>query len=367
MRRAVMRRVLVILTLAMVATAGCGSTTKAKPTTAKPTTTSRPAKKSTTVVLLTHDAFAVSDSVLKEFTRETGYRVQVLKRGDAGVVVNQAILRKDRPIADALFGVDNTFLTRALDEGIFEPYSAHGLDAVPAAVQVDPSHRATPIDTGDVCLNYDTTWFGRSGHPPSPTSLADLIDPRYKKLTVVESASTSSPGLAFLLATIADQGENGWQTYWRKLRANGVRVVNNWTAAYESDFTVGGGNGDRPIVVSYASSPPADVVYSDPHRDTPRVGVVESSCFRQIEFVGVLAHAKNPDGARALVDFMLSRAFQADMPLQMYVNPVVASTPMPEVFTRWAVAPSHPYTMDPATIGARRDAWIKEWNDIALR
>ncbi len=263
-------------------------------------------KKSGTVTLLTHDAFAASKDALKEFTKQTGYEIKLVQPGDAGVTVNQAILRKGNPLGDVLFGVDNTFLTRALDAKLFDPYAVQSV-SFQRGIPVDPDHRVTPVDQGDVCVDYDASWFGRDGHPPKPTSLADLADPRYKSLTVVESAATSSPGLAFLLATISEYGEQGWQDYWRKLRANGVRVVNDWTEAYETDFTAGGGPGDRPIVVSYASSPPADVVYSEPHRGTPHVGVVESSCFRQYEFAGVLRGARNPAG-RARSSTSWSRA-----------------------------------------------------------
>ncbi len=166
----------------------------------------------------------------------------------------------------------------------------------------------TPIDESDVCVDFDKSWFGHDGRPPAPASLDDLVDSRYKGLTVVENASTSSPGLAFLLATIAAKGENGWSGYWSALKRNGVRVVDDWTAAYETDFTAGGGSGDRPIVVSYGSDAAADVVGSSPHRDTPKVGVIASTCFRQMEFAGVLHGAHNVPGAQALVDFMLTRA-----------------------------------------------------------
>ncbi len=323
-------------------------------------------KSSGTVTLLTHDAFAASPEVLAEFTKQTGYKIKLVQPGDAGVTVNQAILRKGNPLGDVLFGVDNTFLTRALDAKLFDPYAVPGV-SFRRGVPVDADHRVTPVDQGDVCVDDDASWFGRDGRPPKPSSLADLADPRYKNLTVVENAATSSPGLAFLLATISEYGENGWQDYWRMLRANGVRVVDDWTQAYETDFTAGGGPGDRPIVVSYASSPPADVVFSTPHRDTPRVAVVESSCFRQYEFAGVLRGARNPAGARALVDFLVSRRFQEDMPLQMYVNPVVDGATLPPVYEKWAAVPPNPYTMDPQAIGDGRDSWIKEWTDIVVR
>jgi thiamine transport system substrate-binding protein len=340
-------RILAVVVVALVAAAACSSSSKPA-SRSGPSPTSAP--KIATVRLLTHSSFAVSKQVLAQFTKDTGYTVKLVQPGDAGVMVNEAILTKNHPVADALFGVDNTFLTRALDAGIF-----------------DPPRQVARIDTSDVCVDYDTSWFGHDGRPAAPSSLDDLVDPRYKNLTVVENASTSSPGLAFLLATIAAKGENGWPDYWRSLKRNGVRVDDDWTGAYETDFTAGGGSGDRPIVVSYGSDPAADVVASNPHRDTPKIAVIPSTCFGQTEYAGVLHGAHNAAGARALVDFMLTKTFQEDMPLEMYVNPVVPGAQLPPEFVKWAVRPAHPLVIDPALISAHRSDWIKEWTDLVVR
>jgi len=320
-----------------------------------------------TIVLMTHDSFAVSKPVLAAFTKQTGYHVKVLKSGDAGEAVGKAIVVQDDPVADAFFGVDNTLLTKALDADLFQPYDAPGLASVPSQFQLDSQHRVTPIDHADVCVNDDLSWFGVHGHPPAPRSIADLAKPAYRKLLVVENPVSSSPGLAFLLATIAAEGKNGWQGYWHALRDNGVRVVDGWEEAYYTDFTAGGGSGDRPLVVSYATDPAADVVFSNGKKTTPTVGVVPGTCFAQTEFAAVLTHAKNPDGARALIDFMLTRRFQQDVPLQMYVYPVVTGTPLPAVFRKFAHEPSDPFTMTPSDIGANRKAWLDEWTQIVLQ
>jgi thiamine transport system substrate-binding protein len=319
-----------------------------------------------TVTLLTHDAFAVSKPVLAAFTAETGIKVKVLKGGDAGAELNQAILTKDKPIADVMYGTDNTFLSRALAAGIFEPFTATGLDKVPHQFQLDPTHRVTPIDSGYVCVNYDEAWFA-SHHVTAPTALADLTKPAYKGLTVVENPATSSTGLVFLLATVARFGDSGWQSYWRQLRANDVLVDASWDQAYDGSFTAGGGDGKRPIVVSYASSPPADVVYSDPKKSAPTVGVVNDGCFLQVEFAGILQGTHHAEAAGKLVDFLLSLRFQDDMPLQMYVYPVRTDATLPTVFQKFAVVPAHPLTLAPATISAHRDAWIQQWNQLVVR
>jgi len=349
-----------VVTLSLAA-AACSSSGSGK---GKTTTTKPPSK---TVVLMTHDSFAVSAPVLAAFTRNTGFKVKVLKSGDAGEAVDKAILVRSHPVADAFFGVDNTFLTRALDNNVFEPYSAKGLANVPARFQLDAGHRVTPIDTGDVCVNDDLAWFGHNGHPPAPKSLAELSKPAYRKLLVVENPSSSSPGLAFLLTTIAADGEHGWPGYWKSLRSDGVRVVDAWEQAYNTDFTASGAGGDRPLVVSYATDPAADVVFSGGKKTAPTVGVVPGTCFSQVEFAGVLANAKNPVGARALIDFMLSRRFQQDVPLQMYVYPVVTGTPLPPVFRRWALQPPSPFTLSSSDIGKHRNAWIDQWTQIVLQ
>jgi thiamine transport system substrate-binding protein len=319
-----------------------------------------------TVTLVTHDSFAVSKSVLRDFTKQTGITVKVLKNGDAGAALNQAILTKDAPLGDAFFGVDNTFLSRALASGIFVPYTAKGLDRVPAALRLDDQHRVTPIDEGDVCVNYDKQWFSKR-QLPVPTSLDDLTDPKYRDLLVVENAATSSPGLAFLLATVAKYGADGWDGYWQRLRANGVKVVDGWEEAYNTEFSGSAGKGDYPLVVSYASSPPAEVIFAEPTPKTAPTGSIDDTCFRQIEFAGVLKDAAHPAAAKRLIDFMLTRRFQADIPLQMFVFPAVTGTPLPPEFTKYASVPDDPLTLPPAEIGRNREAWIKQWTTTVLR
>ncbi|MGK5530274.1 thiamine ABC transporter substrate-binding protein [Streptomyces sp. URMC 129] len=319
------------------------------------------------VTLVTHDSFLVSDEVLAAFTEETGYRVEVLRGGDAGVVVNQAVLSKDNPQGDVLFGVDNTLLSRALDAGIFAPHEAAGLDRIPEDVRLDgEAHRVTPVDTGDICVNYDRAWFADHGLTP-PETFDDLADPAYADLLVVENAATSSPGLGFLLATVAAYGEDGWQDYWRRLADNGVEVVDGWEQAYNERFS-GAGTGDRPLVVSYATSPPAGVLYGGDERpEEAPTGVSTGTCFRQIEFAGLLTGAANPEGGRALIDFLLSRTFQEDMPLQMFVNPVLPDAELPDLFTRYGERIDEPLTLAPETIAANREQWVDQWTSLVVR
>jgi thiamine transport system substrate-binding protein len=311
------------------------------------------------VVLITHDSFAVSKGVLEEFTEQTGVKVKLVQSGDAGEIVNKAVLAKGNPQGDVLFGLDNTFLSRAVDAGILAPHAAVGLDDVPAEL-VPAGGVATPIDRGDVCVNIDEEYFeGKT----APTSLDDLVDPAFKGLTAVQNPSTSSPGLAFMLATIAAKGEDGWIDWWTQLKANDVAIVDGWEAAYYGEFSGGSGEGDRPIVVSYASSPAAEVVFAEPTPESAPTSALLDTCFRQVEYAALLEGAENADAGRALIDFMLSKRFQEDIPLQMFVYPANSKAELPEVFTDNAAVPPNPLSLDPATIAAERDAWLRQWRE----
>jgi thiamine transport system substrate-binding protein len=318
-----------------------------------------------TVRLLTHDSFDVSEDVLASFSDDTGIGVEVVQLGDAGTALNQTILTADDPQGDLLFGVDTTFLSRALDEDLFVAYESELLASVPERYQLDPEHRATPVTVGDVCLNHDVAAFD-DGEVALPSDLAELVEPEYEGMLTVTNPATSSPGLAFLLATVERFGEDGYLDFWEQLVDNDVLVTDGWSEAYYEEFS-GTGGGDRPLVVSYASSPPAEVIFAEEELDEAPTGVIEASCFRQIEFVGILEGSEHVDEARALVDFMLDVPFQEDVPLTMFVHPVHEDAQVPPEFEEHTVLPDDPFELDPEVIGENREAWIEAWTDVVLR
>lgn len=318
------------------------------------------------LTLLAYDSFTPSEGIFDAFTKETGIAVEVVTGGDAGELVAKAVLTAGKPEGDVLWGVDNTLMSRALAAGVFVPHrSAHIDDIDPQSLAHVDGDLLTPVDTGDVCVNYDKEWFNDKDIAP-PTSLADLVKPDYKGLLVVQNPNTSSPGLAFLLASIAQFGENSWQDYWSSLRDNDVKIVDGWTEAYTVEFSGSSGKGNRPLVVSYASSPPAEVVYADPPVSEPPTGVIESTCFRQVEFAGVLRGTKHEEAAGKLVDYLSGPTFQADLPLTLFVNPANTTVELPQVFTDFAATPDSPLTMDPAAIERNRTTWLEAWRASAL-
>jgi thiamine transport system substrate-binding protein len=318
------------------------------------------------LTVMTHDSFSISEEVLNEFTATTGIEVQFLKSGDTGTAVNKAILAKDKPLADVFYGIDNTFLSRALEENIFEKYESPLLTDIPDQFELDAQYFAIPVDYGDVCINFDKTYFADHDLAP-PENLEDLLKPQYEGLLVVENPATSSPGLAFLLATVGHFGESGYLDYWGDLVENNVLVVNDWEVAYYQEFSRAGGT--RPIVVSYGSSPPFEVIYSDtPIEEPPTEAVIsDGSCFRQIEFVGILRGTENRAGAEEWIDFMLSPTFQEDIPLQMFVFPVNENAKLDETFEKYLALPENPAFVDPEDIADKRETWIQDWTEVVLR
>jgi thiamine transport system substrate-binding protein len=325
------------------------------------------------VTLMTHDSFFLPEELLTEFEERHGAELRLLQAGDAGLMVNQAILTAGAPLADVIFGVDDFFLSRALEADILEPYASPLLEHVPAELLTDPDGRVTPVDVGHVCLNVDDAALDEAGLP-RPERLEDLLLPELRGALVVQNPATSSPGLAFLAATVArfgeadGSGEGGWQAFWAGLRENDVAVAAGWEEAYYGRFSGGSGEGERPIVVSYATSPVAEVVFGpDPEAGTAPTSVVTDGCIRQVEYAAVLRGTAVPELARAVVDHLLSPEVQAAIPLSMFVYPVRDDVALPDAFLRHGVAPPEPLRVDPAVVDRERERWIGEWTDIVLR
>lgn len=312
----------------------------------------------TKVVLLTHESFAVAEGVFAEFKKQTGITVEQRALGDAGALTNQLVLTKANPLGDVVFGVDSTFASRAIDNGLLEPYQSPEAAKGPQRYAVEGSNALSAVDLGDVCLNVDLGYFAKQGLA-EPKSLDDLADAKYKDLLVVSDPATSSPGLAFLLNTVAKFGEDGWAGYWNRLKANGVKVVNGWETAYKQEFSVGG-KGKRPIVLSYASSPAAEVGEDG----KPKTKALLDTCYRQVEYTGVLKGAKQPDAARKLVDFLLGEKFQAQVAEQMFVYPAREGVALPPVWQQVAPQPQQAATLPAAKVAEGRERWVEQWRKL---
>ncbi|GAA4118004.1 thiamine ABC transporter substrate-binding protein [Enteractinococcus coprophilus] len=303
------------------------------------------------VTIMTHDSFNVPEELVAAFEEDTGYTVTTTSPGDAGAVLNQLILQKDNPTVDAVYGIDNYSAESLLAEDMLTTHDADLGSAEAFALASDDDNHLAPIDHGQVCINMDNEWFEAEDLTP-PETLEDLTEPDYKGLLVTTDPTTSSPGLAFLIATIA--GTDDWQAYWQDLLDNGTKVAGGWSDAYYSDFTATG-EGDYPLVVSYSSSPSAE---------EGRTSSILGTCTEQVEYAGVLAAAENPDGAQAFIEFLLSEDFQETLPTEMYMYPVREEVELPEEWASYAELSDEPITADLNEVTENRDTWLNEWTEL---
>ncbi len=337
-----------------LALAGCAS---------QPTPSASPSgpTESSTLTVITHDSFAISDEAKGRFEKQTGYDVTFVASGDAGTIVNQLILTKDSPMGDVVFGIDNTFAARATTAGVLAPYKSPALPASASSLAADDSHTLTPIDYGDVCINADDQWFAAHGLAV-PATLDDLAKPEYKDLLVLPNPATSSPGLVLVAATVGAFGDPGYLDYWSKLKANGVKIVKGWTEAYTVEFSGSSGKGSRPLVLSYASSPASEVGEDG----TARTSTLPQTCFRQTEYAGVIAGAANEVGARKFIDFMLSDETQSEIPTSMWMSPVDPDATLPPEWAKYTSVVTDPIQVPADDIAKNRDAWIKAWTQTVI-
>lgn len=303
------------------------------------------------VTIMTHDSFNVPEELVTAFEEETGYSVTTTSPGDAGAVLNQLILQKDNPTVDGVYGIDNYSAETLLAEDMLTPHDAALGSADQFTVASDTEGHLAPIDHGQVCVNMDNEWFEAEGLA-TPETLEDLTDPAYEGLFVTTDPTTSSPGLAFLVATIA--ATDDWQTYWHDLLDNGAKVAGGWSDAYYSDFT-SAGDGDYPLVLSYSSSPSAE---------EGRTSSILGTCTQQVEYAGVLADAANPDGAKAFIEFLLSSDFQETLPTEMFMYPVLEEVELPEEWSQYAELAEDPIAVDEAEVAENRDAWLDDWTAL---
>lgn len=331
------------------------------------TSTGKSNSEKVTLTLLAYDSFTPSANIFDDFTAQTGISVKITLGGDAGELVTKAGLTAGNPEGDVLWGVDNTLILRAIAKNVFNPYATRNLaDLDQSALDLVPNNEATPVNTGDVCINYDVNWFKERNLAP-PLTLGALTSSNYANQLVVPSPIASSPGLAFMLATIAEFGQDGWDEYWRSLKQNGALIVGDWTTAYYTEFSGSSGKGDRPIVVSYASSPPAEMIYANPRPETAPTAVAALTCFRQVEFAGILRGTKHEREAQLLIDYLTDTKFQEDLPLRLFVYPANTKAKLPDDFIKYSLRPESPLELDPELISQNLLKWLDEFTNTVLR
>lgn len=317
-----------------------------------------------TLRVLVHSSFSLPKPLLARFEAEAGVKLSLIKAGDAGEMLNKLILTRAQPIADLVFGLDNALVAKAQAAKVLEP-----LQYTQGSATAQIGANVVPVDYGFVNLNFDKASFaagaGKSGLA-LPKSLEDLAQPAYKNLLVVPNPATSSPGYAFLLATIAGMGEEKAFDWWARMRGNGVKVVKGWTEAYYTEFSRNGGT--RPLVVSYASSPAAEVFYSKEKITESPTGnlFLKGGVFRQVEGVALVAGGGQREAAGKFIRFMRSGGVQEALQTSMWMYPIEAHTPLADVM-KHAVEPTAFDSLPAETIADKGTGWVARWTQVVLK
>ncbi|MEO7938889.1 MAG: thiamine ABC transporter substrate-binding protein [Burkholderiaceae bacterium] len=312
--------------------------------------------------VLVHGSFSLPKPLLAEFESQSGIKLGIIKGGDAGEMLNKLILTRAQPIADVVFGIDNLLVAKAEAANVLDLYAG---PAATRSATVPLKGAVVPVDYGYVTLNVDKAWFAKSGLA-LPTALEDLAKPAYRDLLVVENPATSSPGYAFLLATVAGLGEQAAFDWWARMRANGVKVAKGWSEAYYTEFSRNGGS--RPLVVSYASSPAAEVFYSkDKLTEPPTASLdLKGGVMRQVEGVALVRGGQNRDAAGRFIEFLRSPAVQEAMQTTMWmfpVEPAIARVPA----MRHATEPKTFEDPSAELVAAHSADWVSRWTRVVLK
>ena len=312
--------------------------------------------------VISHKSFSLPKPLLAKFEAEAGIKLSIIKTGDAGEMLNKLILTRAQPIADVVYGIDNTLQAKAQSADVLDAYSGPAQQRKSAVTVGEP---IVPVNYGYVTINYDKASFAASGLP-LPKNLEALTQPQYKGMLVVQNPATSSPGNAFLLSTIASMGEAAAFDWWARMRANDVKVAKGWSEAYYTDFAKNGGK--YPLVVSYATSPAAEVFYSKTKITEAPTGslALAGGVFQQVEGVALVKGGGQRVAAGKFIEFMRSPAVQEALQTEMWMYAAEPGTAKAEAM-RYASEPTAHYNPSAADIASKNSDWISRWTKVVLK
>lgn len=276
------------------------------------------------VVVYTYDSFisewGPGPALIEAFEKQSGYTLTFISVGDGAQVLSRAVLEKDNPQADVLVGLDNQLADEARKRGILSAYKPQNADAlIPENLRFTNDWLLTPYDWSNFALIYDT-----KSSVSEPASLEDLTKSEYKNKIILMDPRTSTPGLGFVSWTVSVYGDD-YLDYWKRLKPNILTMAPGWDTGYGL-FT----SGEAPLVISYTTSPAYHVEYENETRY--KALIFSEGHAHQIEGAGVVRNAVNQKGAKAFIDFLISKEAQDLIPLLQWMYPVNQEVALPPSF-----------------------------------
>lgn len=325
-----------------------------------------------TLTIVTYDIIALSDDMLEEFTNNTGYEINMIRTDDAGGILENLLLTKEAPQADLALGLDNTYLQTALDNCLLGPHSANVPDLDPLALTPYSGEMAVPFDQGYVCLNADIEAL-EENNVSFPSTLEELTGEQWKGRTAFPSPTTSSPGRAFMTATIdyfERQATMDAMTWWEAMADNDAIFTSGWTEAYETHYSGGygiwgeGHIGDAWLTVSYCHSPGVEAYYGGNYTISKAIDIDYAS-FHQVEYAAKVNGGGSSSAVDAFIEYLLSDEVNKNMPENNLMYSVLDNEDMPETdgYRYHSPIPSNPSEITAERIDVEMDGWLMDWRE----
>lgn len=324
------------------------------------------------LVIVTYDVYGLTDAMLEEFERQTGYEVSLLKLDDAGSVLDHLLQHKGLQVADIAIGIDNTYLQTALDNNVLWEHNAVLTNISDSALLPYDGAYAAPFDQGYICLNYDSSVIDGENYTV-PQNLWDLTNEEWSGKIAIPSPETSSPGRAFMTATTDyfthdDDNETEWTDWWTAMSSNEVIITTGWSEAYETHYTGGYGEwtdgyvGDAHVVVSYCHSPGVEAWSAGNWTKSVSLDLPRAS-FHQVEYAAAI-EGGNLDAASAFIQYLMSPEVNSKMPTENYMYSTLEGMDLPEDdgYRYHSIIPDQPANVSATEIAENMENWLAQWN-----
>ncbi|MBJ23765.1 MAG: hypothetical protein CMB64_03760 [Euryarchaeota archaeon] len=327
----------------------------------------------TELVIATYDVYALTDEMIGDFENQTGITVSMIKLDDAGSVLDYLIQNKGTETIDLAIGLDNTYLQTAIKQGVLTEHLANNLDNISQdALAPYNGPFAVPFDMGHVCLNYDSSIVDGQ-NMTVPTSLWNLTEEEWRGKVAIPSPITSSPGRAFMLATLdyfnsLGESTSEFEEWWSAMEENDVIITSGWSEAYETHYTGGYGEyeagyvGDAHITVSYCHSPGVESWYNGNWTKSAALNLPKTSFF-QVEYISSVMGGDQQSSA-LFIEFLLSEDINSNMPVQNSMYSVLEGFDLPEEngYLFHSIIPNEPSEISMIEIEENMESWLLLWN-----
>ena len=331
---------------------------------------------------LLNDPYFDIEGNFSTFSGIPANEIQITRFSDANELVVRLEAEKSNPIADVVIGIDNTLIHLIEDKAsVLEPYTPTSISQIDENLiqNLDPENYLIPYDYGIISLYYQNHIINSSTNPELENLTLDgLLASNLLPMLIVENPKYSSPGLGFLLWTIAVYGdpeinfdgllESNWRNWWNASRDK-ITITKSWGDAFNIFFTP---EEEKPIMVSYGTSP----AYSYCQwADNSTSAVVtheknQQNAWLQIEGIGLVKDAPHKDKGKQFINWFLSSSLQSEIPEHQWMYPANREVILSPCFEESVIHPDEVFRLNdllsPEILGHYLPDWKDQWEQVIV-